>query len=82
VSVLELKVYHLWEFIRILLDEGELEQQMLEIGCAVDEPAPVRWESKEHGVFRITDSKRMAMLWGQHKGNKTMTYEKLSRSLR
>jgi len=77
-----MKVCRLWEFIRELLDASELQQQMLHRGCAVTELVPVRWECKQHGVFRIIDSKRMAMLWGQHKRNATMTYEKLSRSLR
>jgi len=70
-----MKVYHLWEFIRELLDASELQHG----GCEV---APVTWESKENGVFRIVDSKRMAKLWGEHKRNTSMTYEKLSRSLR
>jgi len=80
--VLELKVFQLSEFIRKLLDDSELQQQWLLGSYAVSELVLVRWENKEHGVFRITDSKRMATLWCQHKGNKTMTYEKLSRSLR
>lgn len=78
----KMKVYHLWEFIHELLELSELQQQAMRRGCAVDEVAPVRWESKELGIFRIVDSKRMASLWGQHKRNSTMTYEKLSRSLR
>ena len=83
---LEMKVHHLWEFIRELLDIGELQQQDLLRGCAPPAPAreacPVIWESKENGVFRIVNSKLMAKLWGDHKRNSTMTYEKLSRSLR
>jgi len=82
VCLLEMKVYHLWEFIHELLDVSELQQLASYRGCAPHEVAPVRWESKQHGVFRIVDSKRMAKLWGQHKNNSTMTYEKLSRSLR
>jgi len=82
VFLLEMKVYHLWEFIHELLDVSELQQQASRGGCALHEVVPVRWENKENGVFRIIDSKRMAMLWGEHKRNKTMTYEKLSRSLR
>ena len=82
VCLLEMKVYHLWEFIHELLDVSEMQQQASYTGFAPHEMAPVRWESKEHLVFRIVDSKRMAKLWGQHKSNATMTYEKLSRSLR
>jgi len=79
-----MKVYHLWEFIRELLDVSELQQQASRRGCAPSEAAaaPVRWENKQDGVFRIVDSKRLATLWGQHKQNTSMTYEKLSRSLR
>lgn len=68
----------MWEFIRELLDVSELQQQQE----SLTEACPVIWESKEHGVFRIVNSKLMAKLWGEHKRNSTMTYEKLSRSLR
>jgi len=82
VCLLEMKVYHLWEFIHELLDVSEMQQQASYTGFSPHEMAPVRWESKDQLVFRIVDSKRMAKLWGQHKNNSTMTYEKLSRSLR
>jgi len=83
VCLLEMKVHHLWEFIRELLDAGELQQQETLRGDAKQRSAcPVIWENKDHGVFRIVDSKMMARLWGEHKRNSTMTYEKLSRSLR
>jgi len=82
VFLLEMKVFHLWEFIHELLNVSELQQQAMHRGCEPNQVAPVIWESKEQGVFRVVDSKRLAKLWGEHKHNKTMTYEKLSRSLR
>ena len=47
-------------------------------------PAFIRWENKEKGVFRIVpgQSKNIAKLWGIKKNNPTMTFDKLSRSLR
>jgi len=78
----EMKVCHLWEFIHELLDASELQQEAAQRGCSMSADAPVKWEDKQHGVFSIVDSKRMAKLWGEHKRNATMTYEKLSRSLR
>jgi len=81
-----MKVHHLWEFIRELLDVSEMQQQQQQQqslgGDAPKQASPVIWQSKENGVFRIVDSKLMAKLWGDHKRNSTMTYEKLSRSLR
>ena len=83
--------HHLWEFIRQLLDESEGHNRQLSDdpaasssdGChQVSSGCPVRWESKELGVFRIVDSKLIARLWGARKRNATMTYEKMSRSLR
>ena len=47
-------------------------------------PQVVRWENREEGVFRIVpgQSKSVARLWGIKKNNPTMTFDKLSRSLR
>lgn len=65
------KVLHLWEFIRDLLSNPDY--------C----PRIIHWENEEEGVFRVLQSSEVARLWGEKKKNKkTMTYEKLSRSLR
>ncbi|XP_025085046.1 ets DNA-binding protein pokkuri-like isoform X1 [Pomacea canaliculata] len=65
------KVLHLWEFIRDLLCDPE--------HC----PRIISWENEREGVFRVVHSTEVARLWGEKKNNKkTMTYEKLSRSLR
>ncbi|XP_070198757.1 ETS-related transcription factor Elf-5-like [Littorina saxatilis] len=65
------KVLHLWEFIRDLLNDPNTS------------PSLITWENEEEGVFRVMQSSEVARLWGEKKKNKrTMTYEKLSRSLR
>jgi len=68
----ESKTPHLWKFMRALLDD------------AAYNPEYIRWENKAEGVFRIVpgQSKYVARLWGDKKRNKTMTFDKLSRSLR
>ncbi|OWF46540.1 uncharacterized protein LOC110455599 [Mizuhopecten yessoensis] len=64
-------VYHLWEFIRDLLQNPE--------HC----PKIIKWEDEDEGIFRVLKSTEVANEWGSMKKNKTkMTYEKLSRSLR
>ncbi|XP_060082894.1 ETS homologous factor-like [Ylistrum balloti] len=64
-------VYHLWEFIRDLLQNPQ--------HC----PKIIKWEDEEEGIFRVLKSTEVAKEWGSMKKNKTaMTYEKLSRSLR
>ncbi|XP_033753255.1 uncharacterized protein LOC117336744 [Pecten maximus] len=64
-------VYHLWEFIRDLLQNPDY--------C----PKIIKWEDENEGIFRVLKSTEVAKEWGSMKKNKTkMTYEKLSRSLR
>ncbi|KAL3842256.1 hypothetical protein ACJMK2_020289 [Sinanodonta woodiana] len=65
------RVYHLWEFIRDLLNDPQ---------CC---PSLIRWENEAEGIFRVVRSEDVAKLWGQKKKNRTaMTYEKMSRSIR
>lgn len=66
------KTPHLWKFMRALLEN------------AAYNPDYIRWENKDEGVFRIVpgQSKHIAVLWGRKKNNPTMTFDKLSRSLR
>ena len=61
---------HLWEFIRDLLLDSQYN------------PKYIRWEDRKDGVFRVVNSKAIAKMWGDKKGNKEMTYEKFSRSMR
>jgi len=61
---------HLWEFLRDLL----LDKRF----C----PRIIEWEDREKGVFKFKESAEVAKIWGLHKNNKNMTYEKLSRALR
>lgn len=42
----------------------------------------IKWENKEEGVFRIVNSKKVAQLWGSHKRNPNMNYDKLARGMR
>lgn len=60
----------LWEFIRDLLLDSTYN------------PAYIRWERREDGVFKFVQSDKVAKLWGQRKQNPRMTYEKLSRAMR
>ncbi|PAA67943.1 hypothetical protein BOX15_Mlig029661g1 [Macrostomum lignano] len=59
----------LWEFLYQLLHE------------ASDSPALV-WESRADGVFRIERPAALAEAWGRHRCRSSMTYEKMSRTLR
>lgn len=47
-------------------------------------PDCIKWENRDEGVFRIVPgrSKIVAELWGVRKKNPSMTFDKLSRSLR
>lgn len=45
-------------------------------------PNVIKWEDAEEGEFRIVDSIAFSNLWATVRGNKTMTYEKLSRAMR
>ena len=45
-------------------------------------PSVITWEEEDRGVFRVEDSALLAKLWGEVKGNRNMTYEKLSRAMR
>ncbi|XP_041365691.1 ETS homologous factor-like [Gigantopelta aegis] len=61
---------HLWEFVRDLLRDPQLN------------PSLLRWEDKEAGVFKFVQSEAVANMWGRKKNNPGMTYEKLSRAMR
>ncbi|CAG0885731.1 unnamed protein product [Cyprideis torosa] len=59
----------LWEFVRDLVVEGGHEDI-------------IRWEDKELRIFRIVSSAKIAEMWGNHRGNYGMTYDKMSRAMR
>ncbi|XP_077151500.1 ETS-related transcription factor Elf-3 isoform X2 [Ranitomeya variabilis] len=61
---------HLWEFIRDILLQPDLNEGLL------------KWEDRSEGVFKFLRSEAVAHLWGQKKKNSSMTYEKLSRAMR
>uniref|UniRef100_A0A0A9YQZ1 ETS homologous factor n=1 Tax=Lygus hesperus TaxID=30085 RepID=A0A0A9YQZ1_LYGHE len=60
----------LWEFLRDLLKNPDM--------C----PRIIKWENHDDGLFRFVQSNEVARIWGERKGNKDMTYEKLSRAMR
>ncbi|XP_013778852.2 ETS-related transcription factor Elf-4-like [Limulus polyphemus] len=60
----------LWEFIRDLLLHPSYN------------PAYIRWERREEGIFKFVQSEKVAKMWGDRKHNTNMTYEKLSRAMR
>ena len=60
----------LWEFIRNLL---------LDPAC---NPSIICWENREEGAFRLVQPQTIAYIWGAKKGNKDMTYGKMSRAMR
>ncbi len=45
-------------------------------------PKFIRWVDRRDAVFRVVNSKEIAKMWGAKNGNKEMTYEKFSRSMR
>lgn len=42
----------------------------------------IRWCNESDGEFQITDTNKVAKMWGTIKNNPTMTYEKMARALR
>jgi len=64
------RAVHLWQFMLALLDDVKYN------------PDCVKWLNRADGVFRIVQSAEIARMWGVKKNNRTMTFEKMSRSLR
>jgi len=66
------KCYHLWDFLREILSKNIYPASI----CA-------EWVNENECEFRIIDTKELSTLWGKKKNSKTtMTYDKLSRTLR
>ena len=42
----------------------------------------MEWVNEANGEFRVLNTKKMAEMWGARKKSKSMTYEKLSRTMR
>ncbi|CAL1535993.1 unnamed protein product [Lymnaea stagnalis] len=61
---------HLWQFLKELLLSKENHHD-----C-------IRWLDRKAGIFKIEDSKKVALLWGTRKNRPAMNYDKLSRSVR
>jgi len=68
VCLFSLDKIRLYEFVLQLLNEERSD-------C-------IRWLCPNDGEFEITNSAKIAQLWGGVKKNPTMTYEKFARALR
>nr|CDS27334.1 ETS transcription factor Elf 2 [Hymenolepis microstoma] len=60
----------LWQFLLSCLDNEEFN------------PSVVEWICKEQGVFRLTNARVLAQLWGEKKNKPNMSEDNLKRSLR
>ncbi|VDO01296.1 unnamed protein product [Rodentolepis nana] len=60
----------LWQFLLSCLDNEEFN------------PSVVEWICKEQGIFRLTNARALAQLWGEKKHKPNMSEENLKRSLR
>eukprot|EP00794_Sanderia_malayensis_P008038 gene8038-8900_t len=67
------KCYHLWDFLRELLEDSNKNETYANV---------IQWSDKQAEEFKLIDTKRLAELWGAKKRLMNMNYDKLSRSLR
>ncbi|KAJ8977764.1 hypothetical protein NQ317_001674 [Molorchus minor] len=61
----------LWDYLQQLLNDPQERFNHV-----------IHWKNRLHGIFKIVDPPLLARLWGIRKNIPTMTYDKLSRSLR
>ncbi|EDV21834.1 uncharacterized protein TRIADDRAFT_29770, partial [Trichoplax adhaerens] len=60
---------YLWQFLITLLEDSRYKDI-------------ISWIDKKERIFKLRNPTAIAHLWGYHKNNDTMNYEKLSRGLR
>lgn len=61
---------YLWEFLLQLLDNPDSSKHL------------IAWVDRDQGLFRLHDTKKVALLWGNCKNKPSMSYETMGRALR
>lgn len=60
----------------------QLWEFLFELLRGPDKCRSLEWVDEDNGVFRIASPQLLALQWGSHRSRKSMTYDKLSRTMR